>query len=318
MWIRELPLTVGRNVESPDRAALVGDPAVSREHAFLYVSGGALHVRNISRTNPVWVDGDCLDHGRDMPLRNQQVCQIGRTLLLFEDCQVGSEAPAGGQIAPADFCGRRSGERAVATRPVRDRFVIVVFDTVGGTTIRDRHGDDPIDEWVTFLQHRSRQLRRRYIRGTGDGAFVLFDDVNLAATLAVNVMRFVTARNRAAQQGGQVHVRCGIHHGEVHPHLLSGYTGLSLDFTYRITGADPEVGLRIPARGIDPGELCNEDRIWYSEVVDQMGIGDAWPHRRLGWFDLRHITGLHVLHELLWRDLQPEDLATPVHESGAA
>ena len=316
LWLRKLPLTVGRNVESQEGAVLFGDPAISREHAFLYLSGGLLRIRNVSRTNPIWVDGTCVEHRGHLALRSGQVCQVGRTLLVFEEAAADAEVPAAAHAHATSSLARPAAGRPLSAGPLSNRFVIVVFDTVGGTSIRDRHGDDPIDEWVTFLQHRSRELRRVYIRGTGDGAFVLFEDVQPAATLAFNVMRFVTARNRASRAQEHVHVRCGMHYGEVHPHLLSGYTGLSLDFAYRITEASPEAGLRIPVRGIDPGRLRNEDRIWYSDVIDQMGVGEQWPHRKLGWFDLRHITGLHTLHELLWQDIQPEDLATPLHEDG--
>lgn len=309
LWLSELPLMLGRNVESSPGALLAGDPAVSRHHALFSERQGVLHLRNESRTNPIWVNGQLVNSGHEVALGKDKVCQIGRTLILVDEAL----PPEGIRLRKAPFpVARRSPEAALETEPVAGTYVLVALDTVESTHIRQEIGDAPIEEWLTFLLHRARQLNCLYIRGTGDGAFLLFREVGHAFALAVSVMKFLAVRNRSAGPEEAVHVRGGIHYGTVRPSPLSGYASLSLDFVYRITSIDPTKDLGIPARGVSREGISNIDRIWFSEAIDRMNVGGRWPTRKLGWFQLRHVKGLHPLFELRWQEVAPESLQTPV------
>ena len=71
-------VTLGRNAEAGDY--LRGKPYVSRMHAELTCENGSLLVRNLSRTNPTFVNGERLgDEPR--PLKDGDLLMLGGTLI---------------------------------------------------------------------------------------------------------------------------------------------------------------------------------------------------------------------------------------------
>ncbi len=70
------PITIGRL----DKCHVtVADPTVSREHARIYAAGGALHVRNLSKTNPIrFLDGSVLEANQVAQLFNESSFALGK------------------------------------------------------------------------------------------------------------------------------------------------------------------------------------------------------------------------------------------------
>jgi len=69
-------LTVGRLSRC---TVTIDDPTISREHANIYVAGGALHIRNLSKTNAIrFLDGTILTHNESAHLHDNSEFALGK------------------------------------------------------------------------------------------------------------------------------------------------------------------------------------------------------------------------------------------------
>jgi hypothetical protein len=81
---RDATITFGRSEGPPLRHVQLLDPTVSRAHAKMTFSGERWHLRNLSQTNPVILNGSPLpDHGAGITLEEGDRLEMGAVVFVF-------------------------------------------------------------------------------------------------------------------------------------------------------------------------------------------------------------------------------------------
>lgn len=79
-------VTIGRRSGEPLRHIQLAAPTVSRLHARMHFKGGVWRIANLSRTNPLVINGQVLDAGMlAHPLREGDRIEIGEFVLIYHE-----------------------------------------------------------------------------------------------------------------------------------------------------------------------------------------------------------------------------------------
>jgi class 3 adenylate cyclase len=181
---------------------------------------------------------------------------------------------------------------------------VAFIDMVGSTAMGSKYGD----EFVFKLKERLGMIVRAeckrhevlFSKGTGDGFMLTFPEAENAVSAAMNILREIRRENADLPEGRSIHLRFGIHMGQVNIDSRGDRIGTTANFAARIEGAKIE---QLQAAE-DPAnvQLPEKDRILVSDVVhDELKDHPGYPMRALGYFEFKGITGLHRIYEVIVR-----------------
>jgi len=116
---------------------------------------------------------------------------------------------------------------------------------------------------------------------------------------AIQVLESVNTYNSKVEDGPEVHLRFGIHFGEVRVRPDGDRHGTNINIPFRVEGLKGD-DLVIVKDGISREEFTLIDRIFITEALynDVLKKGN-YNIRYLGLFELRNITGMHKIYQVM-------------------
>jgi class 3 adenylate cyclase len=267
---------------------VLADERVSRRHCELRVRAGQLVVTDTGSSNGTLVNGT--------PVSGTQVLHDGDELQIGDTrIEVGSVEDAGPPPASIGSTVVGSLEPSVPTQEqsllrasiVGTTLTLVFSDIVDSTVLVHRLGDQ---RWLEVLGRHDELTRRlvgRFrgteVKGQGDGFLLTFPSARHALLFSIDLQKELD-RTRAAEPAFPVHVRVGVHTGEV-LHSSGDVFGRHVHRAARVaaTAGSDEIVASALVREL-------------AESMGDIAFGPA-EHVVLKGFD-----GEQVVHEVLWRD----------------
>ena len=167
---------------------------------------------------------------------------------------------------------------------------IAVVDRVGSTATSNVYGWNAVGrDLFRDLQGSICRIGRKHgltcFKSTGDGCLIGYacmGAADVAAVHAVNASRELLSelakRNRSAPEERQIHVRVGVHFGEVDV-VPDDREGPNVTYAFRI-GSITRAVLPHSLAAIDPGEFPHRNYVLCSETVAQI-LAKREPNLRL-------------------------------------
>jgi class 3 adenylate cyclase len=181
---------------------------------------------------------------------------------------------------------------------------VMFIDMVGSTAMGSKYGDEFVFKLKEHLGQTVRAECKKqgvlFVKGTGDGFMLTFPEAENAVCAGMNILREVRRENEGVAESRSVHLRMGVHMGQVNIDPRGDRIGTTANFAARIEGAKLE---QLQAAE-DPGkvQLPERDRILVSDVVhEELKDNPGYPMRPVGYFEFKGITGLHRIYEVLVR-----------------
>jgi class 3 adenylate cyclase len=124
-----------------------------------------------------------------------------------------------------------------------------------------------------------------------------FPEAENAITTAMNILHSVRAANAKLPEARSIHLRMGVHLGQINIDSQGDRIGTSANFAARIESAKLEQ-LK-GAEDLANVHLPERDRVLVSEVVsDEIKANPAFKLRAIGYFEFKGISGLHRIFEV--------------------
>ncbi len=192
-----------------------------------------------------------------------------------------------------------SGDRSKLAFAVE---AVVFIDMVGSTAMGSRFGDNYVlslkEQLARIVEEESQRQDRLFIKGTGDGHLLTFPDAPKGVMASLAIMRRVREINEGLEPGRRIHLRFGIHMGELNIDSQGDRIGTAVNFAARIEGTKRDQ-LRAAEEDPDSIPFPEQDRIFISETVqDLVQHLPGLVFRPLGYFEFKGISGLHRIIEI--------------------
>jgi len=138
-----------------------------------------------------------------------------------------------------------------------------------------------------------------FTKSTGDGFLVCFPNSKCALDAVIQVMESVSTYNSKVVDGPQIHLRFAIHFGEVRVMPDEDRHGTNINIPFRVEGLKVD-GLVEVKDGISREEFTLIDRIFITEAFyNSITKKEDFTIRYLGLFELRNITGMHKIYQVM-------------------
>lgn len=198
------------------------------------------------------------------------------------------------------------GKRAAASVGDLQTEAIVVVDLCNSTDMASTYGDHAVFNMVNDLGEMINSITEKtgknYQKSTGDGFMVTMDNVASAATLALAVMKKVAVRNSMVEDNKKLNIRFAINVGETRVDPDGDRLGNAVNMAFRVEGLKGEQMITAPD-GVKPEEIPAQNRVLVTEAVyNALKNRSDYELRLLGFFELKGLTGLHRIYELLLSD----------------
>ena len=146
------------------------------------------------------------------------------------------------------------------------------------------------------------EIGKNYKKSTGDGFMVTLDNVSAAASLAVKTMQKVAERNATVADNKKLNIRFAINVGETRVDPTGDRLGNAVNMAFRVEGVKTESMITAPD-GVKPEEMPLRNRVLITEAAYNTPKGDSSCNIRfIGFFELKGLTGLHRIYELMLSD----------------
>lgn len=207
------------------------------------------------------------------------------------------EAPGAGEAGQVVVSRGTSAEGAILTE------AILVVDLCNSTEIAARYGDNFALKLTKILTDTVKPLaqkhRYQFMKSTGDGFLITFQRVSSSVLFALEVSNEIGKHNAKAEASERIDLRFAINVGETRIDAKGDRLGVATNMTFRIEGVKPE-GLVPVENGMAREDMPLENRILVSENVEKEIAGMKGIEMRLvGLFELKGITGLHKVYQLV-------------------
>ena len=180
---------------------------------------------------------------------------------------------------------------------------VMVVDICESSRMMDLYGDG-----ATYLIKNAlegimfpifKDKKSSFTKSTGDGFLVCFPNSKSALDAAFQVLESVNTYNSNVTNGPEIHLRFGIHFGEVRVRPDGDRHGTNINIPFRVEGLKGD-DLVIVKDGITREEFTLIDRIFITEALysDVLKKGN-YNIRYLGLFELRNITGMHKIYQAM-------------------
>ena len=180
---------------------------------------------------------------------------------------------------------------------------VMVVDICESSRMMDLYGDSATYVIKNALEGIMYPIfedkKSSFAKGTGDGFLVCFPNSKSALDAAIQVLESVNTYNSNVADGPEIHLRVGIHFGEVRVRPDGDRHGTNINIPFRIEGLK-EDDLVVVKDGISQEEFPSIDRIFITEALhnDVLKKGN-YNIRYLGLFEHRNITGMHKIYQAM-------------------
>ncbi|MBI5814194.1 MAG: HEAT repeat domain-containing protein [Nitrospinae bacterium] len=182
---------------------------------------------------------------------------------------------------------------------------IMVVDICQSTGTAATFGDNFIlkmgDDLFETIIPIARDEGVRFYKSTGDGYLMTFESALSAVNTAVKTLARVRERNAGSEGRRRMSLRFSINFGECRVDNNLDRIGVAVNMTFRADGIKQDSVIIMPGQNLDQiNNFPAENRILLTEpaLMELSHKGD-FQARPLGFFELRGITGLHKLYQLL-------------------
>ena len=180
---------------------------------------------------------------------------------------------------------------------------VMVVDICESSKMTDLYGDGSTYLIKNALEDIMfpifKDNKSAFRKSTGDGFLVSFPNSKHALDAAIQILKDISAYNSRVENGPEIHLRFGIHFGEVRVRPDGDRHGTNINIPFRVEGLKGD-DLVIVKDGISREEFTLIDRIFITEALynDVLKKGN-YNIRYLGLFELRNITGMHKIYQVM-------------------
>lgn len=211
------------------------------------------------------------------------------------------------KILMADKGFRDVAERVeILKQPAGGREIpeaVMVLDVCESSRIMDLFGDEATYQLKNALEGIAfpifKDRKSDFSKSTGDGFLVTFPNSRQAVDAAIRILKGTGNYNLRVVDGPQIHLRFGIHFGAVRVRPDGDRHGTNVNIPFRVEGLKGKDLIEVEG-GVSKEGFPARDRILITEAVHHDISGsDQYHVRYLGLFELRNITGVHKIYEVL-------------------
>ncbi len=180
---------------------------------------------------------------------------------------------------------------------------VMVVDICESSKMMDLYGDGATYLIKNALEDMMfpvfKENKSSFTKSTGDGFLVCFPNPKCALDAAIQILERVDTYNSKVEEGPQIHLRFGIHFGEVRVMHDGDRHGTNINIPFRVEGLKGD-DLVVVKDGISREEFTLIDRIFITEALYSAVLKKGnFPIRYLGLFELRNITGMHKIYQVM-------------------
>ncbi len=180
---------------------------------------------------------------------------------------------------------------------------VMVVDICESSKIMDLYGDG-----ATYLIKNAlesimfpifKNNKSSFTKSTGDGFLVCFPNPKSALDSAIQILESVSTYNSNVEDGPEIHLRFGVHFGEVRVMTDGDRHGTNINIPFRVEGLKGD-DLVVVKDGIAREDFTLIDRIFITEALYNAVLKTGnFNIRYLGLFELRNITGMHKIYQVM-------------------
>jgi len=201
------------------------------------------------------------------------------------------------QVSQVSVSRGSAAEGAILTE------AILVVDLCNSTAIAARYGDNFALNLTRILTETVAPIARRekfqFMKSTGDGFLITFPKVINSVRFALDVFKQINRHNEKADKTARIDLRFAINLGETRIDAKGDRLGVATNMTFRVEGVKPE-GLIPIEDGMAKEDMPLDNRILITENVEkEIENMEGIKTRIVGLFELKGITGLHKVYELI-------------------
>ncbi|MBI4666736.1 MAG: HEAT repeat domain-containing protein [Nitrospinae bacterium] len=180
---------------------------------------------------------------------------------------------------------------------------ILVADLCNSTDMANTYGDNFVfqlaSEFCNIILAAAEDEKVSFSKSTGDGYLMTFPSVENALGTAKRTLDELAARNAAVEPKRRIASRFAVNIGECRVDMNGDRQGVAVNMTFRVDGVKRDTMIPAPG-GVGADEMPMENRILLTEPASLDIKGNArFPTRLLGFFELKGITGLHRIYQLM-------------------
>ena len=201
------------------------------------------------------------------------------------------------QVSQVSVSRGRAAKGAILTE------AILVVDLCNSTEIAARYGDNFALNLTRILTETVAPIARRekfqFMKSTGDGFLITFPKVINSVRFALDVFKQINRHNEKADKTARINLRFAINLGETRIDAKGDRLGVATNMTFRVERVKPE-GLIPIEDGMAKEDMPLDNRILITENVEkEIENMEGIKTRIVGLFELKGITGLHKVYELI-------------------
>lgn len=199
--------------------------------------------------------------------------------------------------SPRREVGAKAPEGSILTE------AIVVVDLCNSTSIADKYGNQFALNLTKVLTDATyilvKQENAQFIKSTGDGFLITFPKIENAVQFALHLRRDIKKHNKTVEGSNIIELRFAINFGETRIDAKEDRLGVATNMTFRVEGVKKEDLIEIDD-GIKKDEMPGTNRILITEnVVEDAEKMEGLKGNLLGLFELKGLSGLHRIYELI-------------------
>ena len=253
-------------------------------------------IKALGKLNAVDAVPDLKEHLKDPEeeVRNEAVRVLKK---LTGKAHKPKEGQMNGQVPRKGPLRERAGEGAVLTE------AILVLDLCNSTDIANRYGDSfalnlmkTLTDMVTPIARREKY---QFIKSTGDGFLITFPKADNSVRFAIDVLKTTTEYNSKADKIDKIDLRFAINLGETKVDENGDRLGAAINMAFRVEWVKPEALIPIE-NGMTKEEIPLQNWIFITENVErEIKHMEGVKIKLVGLFELKGITGLHKVYEIM-------------------
>jgi len=189
--------TIGRGSDCDIR---IGHPTVSRVHAELSWTGGALLLKHLSPVNPTFVNG--------APVAEPRYLRTGDIIEIADGVALRVELFGSGDDSPTEPRGR----------DVRRMYAVTYADVFGYARLVEQDDIETarrLEACFKIIRDRTEGADGRVAQTSGDGILLLFNSAGSAVQSAIAWQSDISRRNETLPASARMEFRVGINSGDV-------------------------------------------------------------------------------------------------------
>jgi class 3 adenylate cyclase len=223
--LRRERTTIGRGSDCDIR---ISHPTVSRVHAELSWTAGALLLTHLSPVNPTFVNG--------APVAEPRYLRAGDIIEIADGVALRVELFGSGDDSPTEPRGR----------DVRRMYAVISADVFGYSRLVEQDDVETarrLEACFKIIRDRTEGADGRVVQVAGDGILLLFSSAGSAVQSAIAWQSDISSRNEALPGSRRMEFRVGINSGDILITPAGTMLGDAINIAARVQSIAPPGGI---------------------------------------------------------------------------